>query len=132
MNQSYFFIPKEMIKYKYYSQLLFPTNQIKYIRIHCSSKSCRLRMNLSISFIPKEMIKFKYYSQELDLRITFASLSKNTTFEFYNIQPKSMLEWKLIKKKDKNPKFIRVFDRQNSSNSIIREYCQIDLSEYFI
>ena len=78
------------------------------------------------------MIKFKYYSLELDLRITFASLSRNTTFKFFIIQSKSMLEWKLVEKKDRNPKFIRVFDRQKSSNSLFRENCQIDLGEFLI
>ena len=41
-----------------------------------------------------------------------------------------MSEWKLIEKVDKNPRFIREFNSQNSSHPLIREYHEIYLGEF--
>ena len=54
------------------------------------------------------------------------------TYECYLNQPKSMLEWKLIEKLDKNPKLIRVSNHQYSSHPLLREYCHIDRDEFYV
>ena len=54
------------------------------------------------------------------------------TYESYPNQPKSMLEWKLIEELDKNAETMGVFNNQNCSHPIIREFCDIDRVEFYI
>ena len=67
-------------------------------------------------------MKEQLFSQRLKIRISFASLSENMTFEYCLTQPKSMLEWKLLAKLDKNPEIVCLFDYRQSSHTLIREY----------
>ena len=75
-------------------KLLMASNQIKYIRIQRSS--CRNRLCLPTAFFFSKLknIKEQLYSQKLEVGISFASLSKNMTSEYYITQPKSMLQCK--------------------------------------
>ena len=84
-------------------KLLMPSNQNKYIRIQRSNRCYRLRITQASFFSKIKIIKEQYYSQVLELRITFVSSSKNMTYEIFLNQPKSLLEWKLFEKLDKNP-----------------------------
>ena len=68
------------------------SNQIKRIRIQPSSRRCRLCLPNDFFFSKMKNIKEQLYSPILEVRISFASLSKNMTFEYYLTQTKSMLE----------------------------------------
>ena len=83
-------------------ELLMPSNQIKYIRIQRSSRRFRLCLPNAFFFSKMKNIKEQLCSQLLEKRISFGSLSKNMTFEHYLTHPKSMIEWKLLAKLDKN------------------------------
>ena len=99
-------------------KLLTPSNQIKYIRVQRSSYY-KIRLPNTIFFSRKQL-----YSQILESGITFASLSKNASFEYYLTQLKSMLDWKLIAKIDKDPKILTIIDYRlfRYSHPLIREY----------
>ena len=62
-------------------KLLTPSNQIKYIRIQRSSSHYKIRLHNPIFFSKNKIIQEQLFSQILELRITFASLSQNATFE---------------------------------------------------
>ena len=100
-------------------QLLTPSNQIKYIRIQRSSSQYKICLLNSFFFSKKK----QFYSQKLEIRITFASPSKNATLEYYLTQPKSVLEWKLIAKMDKDLKIVTLLDYRRCcySHPLIRE-----------
>ena len=59
------------------------------------------------------------------MNITFITDYQNMTYEFYLKQPKHIVEWELVEKLAKNPKFIRTFHR-NNSHPLIRRYSHID------
>ena len=91
-------------------KLLTPSNQINYNRIQLSSSHYKICSPNAFFFSENIIIQKQPYSQILDLRIRFASLSKNATFEYYLTQPKSLREWKLIAEKEKDPKIVTLFD----------------------
>ena len=112
--------------------LLMPSNQNKYIRIQRSSYRYRLCLPNAYFFPKLKNIKEQLYSQVLETRITFVSCSKSMTFDFHlKRAKKSMFEWKLIEKLDKNPILTRVFNNQNSSHPVIRDYRAIDRDDFF-
>ena len=82
-----------------------PSDQIKQIRIQSSHQHTKIVTYTSI-FSKKKIPKEQHYSQVLELRITFVSSAENTRFQYYLTQPKSMLEWKIIGKLDRNLKLI--------------------------
>ena len=56
-----------------------------------------------------------------EMSFSFISNLKNITYETYLKQPKSMLEWTLIEKLARNPKFLNAFDR-TLSHPLIQEF----------
>ena len=56
---------------------------------------------------------------------TFITNLNNITHEDYLKQPKSMLEWRLIEKLDRNFRAIKAFDR-TLSHPLIREFFDVD------
>ena len=70
-------------------KLLMPSNQIKYIRIQRSSRPYRLC--LPNAFFPSKTknINEQLFSQILEVGVSFASLFKNITIEYYLTQQKS-------------------------------------------
>ena len=59
------------------------------------------------------------------MSFTFRTNFKNITYEYYLIQSKSLLEWKLNEKRAKIPKLINAFDRTHS-HPLIREISNVD------
>ena len=112
-------------------KFLMPSNQNKYIRIHRSSRHYRLRLPNAFFFSKMKNIKEQFHSQILEVRISFASLSKNMPFVFYLTQPKSMLEWKLLAKVDKKHEIVCLFDYRHCSRPLFREYFDILLDEFY-
>ena len=91
-------------------KLLTPSNQIKFNTNQRSSSHYKISLPNAFFFSENIIIQKQLYSQLLDLRMRFASLSKNATFEYYLTQPKSLLEWKLIAEREKDPKIVTLFD----------------------
>ena len=87
-------------------KFLMPSNQTKNIRIQRSSRVYKLCLTQAFFSSKTKIIKEQFYSQKIELRITFISLSKTLTFEYYLMQPKLMLEWKLLAMLDKNPEIV--------------------------
>ena len=56
--------------------------------------------------------------QEMNIR--FLTDLRNMTYKHYLIQPKSMIEWCLIKKFHKNPEPVKIFE--NTFHPLIRKY----------
>ena len=108
-----------------------PSNQIQYIRIQHSSSRYKFCIFNAHFFSNIKILKEQNYSQVLELGITFISFSQNMTFEYYRNQPKSVLEWKLFEKTNKNPKPLRVVNRQNCSHPLIRDFVDIDQDEFY-
>ena len=60
------------------------------------------------------------FSNIPEMKITFITDLRKMTYEFYLQQPKSMMEWTLIKNLAKNPGLIKTFTI--SSHPLIRKY----------
>ena len=112
-------------------KLLTLSNQIKYIRIQCSNS--RFKICVPNAFFFSKIIKKQLYSQILGIGITFVNLSKNMTFEYYLTQHRSVLEWKLNAKMDKDPKMVTLFDYRRCcySHPLIREYFDIYIDQFY-
>ena len=102
-------------------KLLKALNQIKQNRIQRSSYRYRLCLPNAFFFSKIKIIKEQLYFQILDLRITFVSSSENMTYEYYPKQPKSMQEWKLLAKLEKNPELVCLFGYRHCSHPLVRE-----------
>ena len=110
-------------------KLLLPSNQIKNISrqypCHCNQEC------INIAFISKiKLIKEELYSQILELRITFVSRFENITFDQILTKPKSMLEWKLVARLDKNPKIVNLFDYKHHCHPLFQEFFEIYLDRF--
>ena len=62
-----------------------------------------------------------------EMKISFKTNLRNMTYEHYINQPKSMLEWTLIKKLAKDPSLIKIFT--NTSHTLIRKYINLLFDE---
>ena len=109
-------------------KLLTSSNQIKYISIQRSSSHVYKICLPNAFFFSKKQI----YSQIIELKITFVSLSKNATFEYYLTQPKSMLKSKRIAKMDKDPKIVTLFDYRRCcySHPLTRDYFDFYIDQF--
>ena len=104
--------------------------------LHISDTVVSVKSNTWYSFSPGYYLgnfllsKTKYFggygrkfSHISEMNITFISDPRNTTYEHYLNQPKSMLEWKLNAILAKNPELIKILG--NGSHLLIRKYQHI-------
>ena len=108
-----------------------PSNQINYIRIQRLSYRYRLCLPSAFFFSKMKTIKEQLYSQILELRITFVSLSKNVTYDHYLTKSEPVLQWKLLPMLDKNPEVLLPFDFIRYNHSLLREFFNIYLVDFF-
>ena len=66
-----------------------------------------------------ESMRYKFIKIS-EMKISFVSCRINMTYEHYIEQPKSMLEWTIVKKLSENPSLIKIF--KNTPHPLIRKY----------
>ena len=111
----------------YSVKLIKPSNQVqvKCIRRQFLCPFNQLCINDHSFFSKIKIIKEQLYSQILELGISFVSLFKDMTFDYYLTRPKSMLEWKLCAMFDKNPEIVYSFGCKRYNHPLFREINEI-------